>query len=121
MEELKGEWTGIMMDAEGFQARSTLALEVVPEKKVIRGTGQVSIAGQHKSTESRVDLEGFVDDSGRLHVKYHVPEQGNVNFRGSLLKVRHHAKAAICGTYTVTDFQEQVISGGVGIFWLYGK
>jgi len=121
MDEFNGEWTGIMMDSEGFQARSKLTLEATPEKRAIRGKGNFSVAGQHKAIQSEVDLEGFVDENNNVNVKYRVPDQGNVNFRGYVVKGRHHAKAAICGTYVVTDFQEQVISGGVGIFWLYGK
>ncbi|MCY1047591.1 hypothetical protein OV208_40205 [Corallococcus sp. bb12-1] len=115
---LKGEWSGVLSDAEGFQARATLVLD---GDTSIQGTVSYTLIGTHEpGPEQRGTVQGkSAGDQVQLELK--LEGRGAVQFRGEVAKVKHHARAALLGTYHVAGTQDEPVSAGVAIFWQYAS
>src|SRR5215475_6547040 len=94
----EGAWTGTMMDAEGFQTGADLVLHGDQE---LSGELGYRIGGHHAvGKEQSGMVRGKAADTA-IHLEFRVA--GNlVQFTGERVPSRHHAKAAIIGTYHVT-------------------
>lgn len=117
---LNGNWSGMMLDGEGFQARSSLNIEV--SRQEIKGSVKFQLVKEHEpGKEQTGEVRGSVDEAGDIKLQYRLAQQGVVTFEGRVLKVRYHARAAICGTYRVGEEKQEPLAGGVAIFWLFAE
>lgn len=118
IDTLQGKWDGLMHDVEGFDARASL--ELADEDGRIKGRFKYEVVTHHElakpiegAIEGRRSKNGLVELAGKLD------SGGAVRFEGHAVDVKHHARASIIGTYTVSVGQEQATGQGSAIFWLF--
>lgn len=115
LERLAGRWDGLMHDVEGMTARCSLDLHGSDE---LRGAFTFQLTGDHcAEPEQKGEVHGRATPGREVVLDTRMEDGSAIRFRGKVYEVRHHARAAICGTYEVEG--QEPARGGTAIFWLY--
>lgn len=117
IENLSGSWQGLLQDVEGFSARGNLTLR---DQGELNGEFSYQPTGDHcPGPEQKGEIHGRADPRGAVLIETKLADGGSIRFEGRQYEVRHHARAAICGTYSIDGGEQQGSRGGTAIFWLF--